>query len=137
MVVEDPNANETFLCKCLSLTQDFSYDLSKRIFEKTKALNLQPSSLMLNFIMNSAVSGDEPEEMFKLLLEATVMDHQVDINTYWRYCFRVYDETMPITLGRNPAVISHEQQKSLLVNLYTLIENDHGDTGLNFSSEVI
>jgi hypothetical protein len=46
---------------------------------------------MLNYLMISAVAADETGEMFDLLLRASVSDVRLDLNTYWRYYFRVYD----------------------------------------------
>lgn len=51
---------------------------------------------MMNYLMNSSISADETEEMLNLLLQASIMDIKLDLNTYWRYCFRVYDQSMPM-----------------------------------------
>lgn len=96
-----------------------------------------PSALLLNYAINSAVSADEQEEMLRLLMLATVLDIQIDLNTYWRLCFRVYDHTMPITVPETHMQVSSEQQKQLLVKIYTMLENDHGYKGLEFSMELI
>ena len=75
----------------MALAHDYSFSLSKRILSKTEELGLEPSSLMMNYLMNSSISADETEEMLNLLLQASIMDIRLDLNTYWRYCFRVYD----------------------------------------------
>jgi len=137
MEEQDDNANESFLVKMVGLVHDYSFQLSKQIMEKTQDLGLRPSSLMLNYCMNSAISADETEEMLNLLVLSTVLDERIDLNTYWRYCFRVYDHTMPIVMPSTGMQVDSEQQKALLVKMYTIIQNDHGDAGLQFSTDVI
>lgn len=64
----EKNANEKYLCKMIALAHDYSFSLCLKIKEKTEELGLEPSSLMLNYLMNSAVAADETDEMFNLLL---------------------------------------------------------------------
>lgn len=120
-----------------SLTQDFSFDLTYEIFDKTRELGLKPSSLMLNFVINSSVSANEIEKMFSLLMLATVMDYKVDLNTYWRLCFRLYDGFMPITVPGSEVPLAQDQKGELLFQLFTMLDNDHGTANLEFSSKII
>ena len=44
---------------------------------------------------------------------------------------------MPMVLPSTEVHVTNEQQKDLLVQLYTMIQNDHGEEGVKFSSEMI
>jgi hypothetical protein len=117
----DQNSNMKYLTKMMALAHDYSYSLSKKIMEKAEELGFEPSSLMLNYLMSSAVAADETDEMFNLLFRASVSDIRLDLNTYWRYCFRVYDSSMPMKVPETELQISGEEQKKLLIKLYTMI----------------
>lgn len=103
-----------FITYLASVIHDRSHDHTLKLYHRLAELGLSPSSLAMNYFLQSAAHFNQYPHLIQLLLESTITGTPVDLNTYIKIISQVYFD-YEVQFDR----------KDFITYLYTLMASDH------------
>ncbi len=76
-----------------SSLSDKSFDLSKLLYKRMRALQLEITPLVMNYLLFNSAHFGKYKHMMQLLTEATILNIHIDMNTYIKMLSALYFDT--------------------------------------------
>lgn len=105
-----------FITYLASVVHDRQPELTVQLYNQLETIGIAPTSLTMNYFLQSAAHFRLYGHLMQLLYQATITDIPVDLNTYLKLLSQVYFDYEEVAAF---------DRKDFITYLYTLFANDH------------